>query len=447
MTEIPWIVSLDDHVVEPPDVWTKRLPAKYRDVGPHIVMAPPGTPVLDGGTYRESPGTDGDPCRVVVLRGPAVLGEASHRRRGLPRRGDRLRRHHLRPDAPGLLATQGEARRHDPEPRRGVAGVPELPAVLRSDLPEGEGQGARQPLRRGLQRLAGRRVVRGQQRPTASRCASSRCGTSSSPLPRCVATRPAVCGPSRSPSCHRGSGLPSIHSGYWDPFFAACAETGTVVAMHIGSGTKTVNSSADAPDAVQAVNMFANSALSLIDFLFSGVLVRFPHLKLLYAEAQIGWIPYVLERVDDVWDVHRGWSDSQRSVSDPPSQYYYRQVAELLLQGRCRRREPRPGRAREHRVRDRLSASGRHMAQHPPGRQGAVRPARRRRRPQDRPRECHPLPRARTARATAAVRSPRDHARPHRDPRGRGRRSAPTSSGCSARSTCPTIKPASWPTI
>ena len=42
MTDIPWIVSLDDHVVEPPDVWTKRLPAKYRDVGPHIVMAPAG---------------------------------------------------------------------------------------------------------------------------------------------------------------------------------------------------------------------------------------------------------------------------------------------------------------------------------------------------------------------------------------------------------------------
>ena len=47
---------------------------------------------------------------------------------------------------------------------------------------------------------------------------------------------------------------------------------------------------------MQAVNIFANSALSLIDFLFSGVLVRFPDLKLLYAEAQIGWIPYVLER-------------------------------------------------------------------------------------------------------------------------------------------------------
>ena len=34
MSEVPRIVSADDHVVEPPDVWTSRLPAKYRDVGP-----------------------------------------------------------------------------------------------------------------------------------------------------------------------------------------------------------------------------------------------------------------------------------------------------------------------------------------------------------------------------------------------------------------------------
>ena len=35
--DIPWIVSLDDHVVEPPGVWVDRLPAKYAEVGPHVV--------------------------------------------------------------------------------------------------------------------------------------------------------------------------------------------------------------------------------------------------------------------------------------------------------------------------------------------------------------------------------------------------------------------------
>ena len=61
MTDIPWIVSVDDHVVEPPDLWSSRLPAKYRDVGPHIEYHPPGTPILDGGSYIEAPGTEGDP--------------------------------------------------------------------------------------------------------------------------------------------------------------------------------------------------------------------------------------------------------------------------------------------------------------------------------------------------------------------------------------------------
>src|SRR3954451_5178015 len=30
-------ISADDHVVEPPHVWTDRLPSKYRDVGPRVV--------------------------------------------------------------------------------------------------------------------------------------------------------------------------------------------------------------------------------------------------------------------------------------------------------------------------------------------------------------------------------------------------------------------------
>jgi predicted TIM-barrel fold metal-dependent hydrolase len=120
--------------------------------------------------------------------------------------------------------------------------------------------------------------------------------------------------------------LPSIYTGYWDPFFAACEETGTVIAMHIGSGTKTPKASPDSPDAVPATIIFGNSVAGLVDLLFSGVLHRYPGLKVLYAEAQIGWIPYVLERADDVWSTHRGWSNSQLHCPEPPSTYYYDHV-------------------------------------------------------------------------------------------------------------------------
>ena len=36
MTTIPRIISVDDHVVEPPDLWTSRLPAKYQDRCPRV---------------------------------------------------------------------------------------------------------------------------------------------------------------------------------------------------------------------------------------------------------------------------------------------------------------------------------------------------------------------------------------------------------------------------
>ena len=34
--EIPRIISVDDHVVEPPDLWQDRVPAKYRDRAPRV---------------------------------------------------------------------------------------------------------------------------------------------------------------------------------------------------------------------------------------------------------------------------------------------------------------------------------------------------------------------------------------------------------------------------
>jgi predicted TIM-barrel fold metal-dependent hydrolase len=121
-------------------------------------------------------------------------------------------------------------------------------------------------------------------------------------------------------------GLPSIHSGFWDPFFRACEETKTVVCMHIGSSSRMPATSPDAPVAVAASLSFNNAMASLCDFLFSGILVRFPTLKLAYSEGQIGWIPYILERADDVWREHRAWAEVADIVPEPPSTYYYRQV-------------------------------------------------------------------------------------------------------------------------
>jgi predicted TIM-barrel fold metal-dependent hydrolase len=121
-------------------------------------------------------------------------------------------------------------------------------------------------------------------------------------------------------------GLPSIHDLVWEPFWRACEETNTVICMHIGSSSSMPITSPDAPVAVQATLSFNNAMASLSDFLFSGVLVRHPDLRLAYSEGQIGWLPYVLERADDVWRDHRAWAGVKDIVPEPPSSYYYRQV-------------------------------------------------------------------------------------------------------------------------
>ena len=122
-------------------------------------------------------------------------------------------------------------------------------------------------------------------------------------------------------------GLPSIHTPVTGTRSSqACAETGIVVNMHIGSSSKMPSTSADAPAAVGSTLTFGNAMASMTDFLFSGVLERFPTLKLAYTEGQIGWIPYILERADKVWEENRAWGGFGDKVPKPPSTYYYRQI-------------------------------------------------------------------------------------------------------------------------
>ncbi len=123
-------------------------------------------------------------------------------------------------------------------------------------------------------------------------------------------------------------GLPSVHDkdGYWDPFFRACAETESVVCMHIGSSSKMPSTSADAPAAVGSTLTYMNAAMSMTDYLMSGILERFPTLKLAYSEGQIGWIPYILERADAVWKDNVAWGGVADKVKRPPSEYYYESI-------------------------------------------------------------------------------------------------------------------------
>ena len=171
---------------------------------------------------------------------------------------------------PGCYEPEGAPRGHGRRPRRGVAVLPDVPALLRSDVRGGEGQGPRVRVRARVQRLDGRGVVRRLRRPPDPAVPGARCGTSSWRPRRSGTTRRGACTAVAFSEIPSKLGLPTLHSGYWEPFFQACAETETLVCMHIGSSSQMPATSADAPPAVAATLSFGNAMSSMTDYLFSG---------------------------------------------------------------------------------------------------------------------------------------------------------------------------------
>jgi len=104
-------------------------------------------------------------------------------------------------------------------------------------------------------------------------------------------------------------GWPSFHTDHWDPFWAACCETDTVVCLHIGSSSTLVSTASDAPIDTLITLQPMNIVLCAADLLWSPVLRKFPRLRVALSEGGIGWVPYFLERVDYTYRHHKPWTN------------------------------------------------------------------------------------------------------------------------------------------
>jgi predicted TIM-barrel fold metal-dependent hydrolase len=101
---------------------------------------------------------------------------------------------------------------------------------------------------------------------------------------------------------------PSIFTRAWDPFFDACQETETVVCLHTGASSWAPLPSPDPPFELLPTLFPVNALVATAEWLWSGVPVRFPGLAVALSEGGIGWVPMLLDRVDYV--VHHSGSGS-----------------------------------------------------------------------------------------------------------------------------------------
>lgn len=103
-------------------------------------------------------------------------------------------------------------------------------------------------------------------------------------------------------------GYPSFHSDHWDPLWTACCDHGVVVSIHLGSSGKLAVTAPDAPVDVMITLQPMNICQAAADLLWSRVLKEFPQIRIALSEGGTGWIPYFLDRLDRTYEMHHLWT-------------------------------------------------------------------------------------------------------------------------------------------
>jgi predicted TIM-barrel fold metal-dependent hydrolase len=122
-------------------------------------------------------------------------------------------------------------------------------------------------------------------------------------------------------------GLPSVHTDHWDPLWRIAGDAELPVCMHIGSSSRLVTTSADAPPTVLVSLNGVNSMMAGVDWLMTDVFDRFPKLKVILSEGGAGWVPYILERADKAFHDKRikpnaAIGQTSKGGTVPPSQAF-----------------------------------------------------------------------------------------------------------------------------
>ena len=316
--EFPLIISVDDHILEPRDLWQSMLAPSLRDRGPKVSREKVRQTFTGGALLLERDVEEGTWCDVWEFDDLVLGTNLLHAAGGMPieeqknvpaiyedfRPGAYDQAARLAdmdanfqeiginyPNTFPRFAGQGFAERKDKE--LALACLKIYNDWMIDDWCGGAGRGRLIPLT--LIPLWDAQLAAEEVR----RCAAK--GSSSIAF-------------SENPA---KLGFDSLYTGLWDPLWEACAETETTISMHIGSSSSMPTTCPEAPLAVSMSLNAHNAQGSICDWVYSRTLERFPTLKLVYAESQVGWMPFQYERMDGVWHEGVGGVD----LPNPPSSY------------------------------------------------------------------------------------------------------------------------------
>jgi predicted TIM-barrel fold metal-dependent hydrolase len=283
-----WFISVDDHLIEPARLWQERVPDRWRENAPHIVREGDA----EHWVYED---------RQIVTTGlNAVAGKTREEFSPEPITYEDMREGCYEPAARVADMDQGNV----------------LSSMLFPSFPRYCGQVFHEAKDKDLALLC----VRAWNDFILEEFAGAYPGrfipmmiiplwdpvAAAAEIERTAALGARSIAFSENPT---KLGLPSIHTDYWDPVLRSVDEAGFVLSMHVGSSSNLIRTSPDMPTlAFMAYSAAANQAGTLLDWLFSGNFDRFPRLKIALSEGSIGWIPYFLERAEQVIDKQRFWA-------------------------------------------------------------------------------------------------------------------------------------------
>ena len=282
------LVSVDDHVVEPPHLFEGRLPSRYVDLAPRFVTREDGT-----NAWRYA----GQEMANVALN--AVVGRPPEEYGIEPTSFAELR--------PGCYDINERVKDMDANGVVGSLCFPSFP------------------------QFCGQMFANTKDKELALALVQAYndwhieewCGTHPGRFIPCVLPAPwdpAVMAAEVRRTARKGAhavtfsenpsklGWPSLHSDFWDPFWQACSDEQVVVCMHIGSSSQLVVTAPDAPFDCLLTLTPMNIVQAAADLVWSPVLRKFPLLKIALSEGGIGWVPYFLERVDYNYERHHAWT-------------------------------------------------------------------------------------------------------------------------------------------